>query len=287
MGYMVSRSSTSAYGYTRSKSNLARFGLGCLAVLLTVGALQAPLAQAAAPAPAWSIQSLAEPTNFSPGAEGGLDNYQLFVTNSGAEASDGTPVVISDTLPRELGVESVALDAPGSSDSEEPGWCETVVAAQVSTVRCRLEGVAATLLPGQQLQIRIGLRVPLSALGPLVNRVVVEGGGALETASLDFQNQAGGGEAHSGFEEFHTGLTGPDGRPVNQSGSLPYQYTTTFAINTELSPVGSSARFRPAGGDPKQIEVTLPPGLVGNPTGTKLCTAQRFNTLHASPGERS
>ena len=92
-----------------------------LATVAIAGALALPAsAQAATPAPAWAVQSLASPTNFKPSDETGLDRYLVYLTNSGAKAMNGKeivegkkqpiavekeqPITITDTLPAGLAV---------------------------------------------------------------------------------------------------------------------------------------------------------------------------------------
>jgi hypothetical protein len=268
---------------------IARKSLGAILAAAILGACIAAPAAAAPTPPAWSVQSLAAPTHFEPGDESGLDNYQVFITNSGGETTDHSPITIVDTLPAGLGVKSVALYGPrdSSSDlSQKAPACETTLVGEVSTVTCKVTDALlpvaepAKLYPGSELELKISVTVPPSATGELVNQVQVQGGGAA-TASAEFQNQATNEEAGAGFEEFHAELTGPDGKPSTGAASHPYQYTTSFAVNLTLSPPGSKTPYLPAEGDLKEIEVTLPPGLIGNPTATARCGAQQFNTNHS------
>jgi hypothetical protein len=74
-----------------------------------------------------------------------------------------------------------------------------------------------------------------------------------------------------------------DGKPVTAAASHPYLYTTTFATNLVPAPAGALFPFVPAGGDLKDIEVALPPGLIGNPMAIERCSAKQFNTLHSAP----
>ena len=247
--------------------------------------LAAPQALAAAPAPAWDIQALAAPTNFTPGDESGLDRYQAFITNSGGAPTDHSPITIVDTLPPGMGVKGVALFPPRHSNQNisAPPVCETETVGEISTVTCEVTDAAlagmepAKVNPGEEFLLEVDVSTPPSASGTLANAVEVKGGGA-PTAFLEGENQASPEPAGIGFEEFHADLSGPDGLPVTGADSHPYQYTTSFAVNLIASPPGSGFPFVPAGGDLKEIEVALPPGLIGNPTAVERCTAQQFNT---------
>jgi hypothetical protein len=254
-----------------------------LSALLGIGVLATPAASAAVPAPAWNIQALAAPTNFKPGEESGVDRYEAFVTNSGGEVTDGSPITITDTLPKGLGVKSLGLRERRNPFKElGPDACSTDVVGEVSTVTCTIEEGAlpeteepATVYPSEQFALTVQLKVPPSAAGQLTNRVEVEGGSAKPVAAESHNEANGAEEAKAGFQEFHAALTDSSGEPTTGADSHPYQYTTSFATNVELA---GSIRV-PAEGDVRQIEVTLPPGLAGNPTSVPYCTAQQFNTI--------
>jgi hypothetical protein len=251
--------------------------------------LAAPQALAApAPAPAWEIQALASPTNFEPGEESGLDTYEAFITNSGGALTDHSEITITDTLPAGLGVKSIQLLPPRNVSNKLPqSACEPNTVGAITTVTCKVTDALrpakepAKLFPGNDLLLAIHVTVPPSAAGTLVNQVEVKGGGA-EPASAEIHTQATTEEAQAGFEEFHAALSGPDGKPTSGADSHPYQYTTSFAVNTAKAPPGSSLPLRSAEGDLKEIEVALPPGLIGNPTALPRCSAQQFNTISSS-----
>ncbi len=267
--------------------------LEALAALALGGALLASPALAVDPAPAWSVQALASPTNFKPGDESGLDTYEVFLTNSGGKTTDHSQITITDTLPKGLGVKSVELEPVRGPLLINPAACETQVAAEIATVTCKVTDALnpakepAKFFPGEQMRLAIHVTVPPTVDGPLTNVASVEGGGAAKVASTESHNQATGEEkAPAGFQEFHAELTGADGESTTGADSRPYQYTTSFAVNLDPAPPGAGQPFVPSEGDLKEIEVALPPGLIGNPTAVKRCTAQQFNTTGgASPGE--
>jgi uncharacterized repeat protein (TIGR01451 family) len=255
--------------------------LGAATLTCLVAAPSAPAAPT--PVPAFAIQPLAVPTNFAPGGKG---EYQIFVTNNGGEATDGSEITIVDTLPAGLVVEKVELFGPRSTNNFSKG-CEVEVVGEVSTVTCKVtEGLQpglkpAVLFPTNQLLLKIEVAVPADAAGTLVNQVQVEGGGAL-AINEEAENEASAEDAAAGFMEFEAELTGPDGLPTSAASSHPYQYTTSFAVNLVPSPPGSSFPVVPAGGDLRDVEVALPPGLVGNPTAIERCSAQQFMTDHGT-----
>jgi hypothetical protein len=72
-------------------------------------------------------------------------------------------------------------------------------------------------------------------------------------------------------------ITNQDGTPDLQAGSHPFAYSTTLSVNTE-DREGNTA---PAGGDVKDIEVSLPAGFVGDPLATPQCTLAEFRANFA------
>jgi hypothetical protein len=261
-----------------------------LAALLVVAAPTASPALGAEAAPALSVSSLPTPTNFVPGDTEGEYTYDLRVANLGAAATDGSDITITDTLPAGLTVTEVKMEARGKPAErvDISSACDAQKAAEVETVTCTLSESLpkaeepATIFPGEERRVVIHVLTPGSAVEgeTLTNHVEVEGGGAPPTA-VTTQNRASSQPAGAGITYFHPSLTGLGGQPVTQAGSHPYQMvSTSFAVNTRPAPAGNLGKFIPAGGDLKDIGVTLPPGLAGNPNAAQRCTALQFSTTH-------
>ncbi len=80
-----------------------------------------------------------------------------------------------------------------------------------------------------------------------------------------------------GFESFENTLTANEGgSPATQAGSHPYQMTTSFLL--KRIPKGQPNEQDAEGGNPKDVQVNLPVGLVGDPTATPRCTEAEFTT---------
>jgi hypothetical protein len=253
---------------------LAAAALACLGLAATAAAEE--------PAAAWAINSLPVPTNFEPGGEA---SYETRVTNIGAADPDGSPLTIVDTLPAGLVVEAVELPLRSNNAVSDfgPSQCSVESVGETQTVSCTVPATLpgsepALLIPSESVRMVVYLAVPAAASGQLTNTVEVQGGGA-PPATATAENQASPEPAHAGFLEFGAVLSGLDGLAVNQAGSHPYQYTTSFAINTAPGPEGSNAPIVPAEGDIKDVEVKLPPGLAGDPTAVPRCSFQQFNTI--------
>jgi hypothetical protein len=83
--------------------------------------------------------------------------------------------------------------------------------------------------------------------------------------------------ARAGFgivpETFLSQAINEDSSPDAQAASHPFALNTAFSFNTTLDSEGGVIQD----GSPKDIDVQLPPGMVGDPTGIETCTqAQLF-----------
>ena len=255
------------------RTRLGTCALSAVVALLGVSAV----ASAMAPSPAWRIESLSLPSNFAPGDEAHNYFYEVRAVNiTGAPLGSG-PVTLTDTLPTGLGVKKLELKLASATANQAIAGdeaCSVETVGETSTVTCKVP----TTLAGKQVSreamtLRVYVKTPPSVAGPLTNSVQIAGAGA-GSASAVSHNEAGFEPAAPGFTRFQSELTAPDGTAQRQAGSHPYQFTTSFELNTELSPKGEPI---PAGSDVKDVEVVLPPGFVGDPTASSQCTAQQFN----------
>jgi hypothetical protein len=281
---MPHRMDSDAPAMRRRNACLIALTLACFAV----AAFFATAATAASPAPAWTVRTLAVPTNFVPEDESGTSRYEVTIANSGAAATDGTPITVVDTLPPGIGVKKVELLLFGSKGQEDFSvtQCTTGSVGDSETVTCVIPtelpdgSHPAIVAPGEGLRMIVQVKVPADASGELLNRAEVEGGGAAPAAST-VGHVASSEPVGSGFEEFKASPLGPDGQPFTLAGGHPEQLAVNFAINTKATPPGTKAFYAPAGGDIKDIAVALPAGLVGNPTAVPECTLEQFRTIHS------
>jgi len=82
---------------------------------------------------------------------------------------------------------------------------------------------------------------------------------------------AANASAQFGITSFDSTVTNQDGTPVTQAGSHPYELTTTIDMTSHTDP--STGRLVPDE-NLKDLQVNLPPGLIGNPAGIPQCTEQ-------------
>ena len=241
---------------------------GCVAL---AGILGVPNAVAAVPAPGLSVSVVAGPTVFSAEHDGGgpfPDSYQLNVTNSGSEPTDGSTIKVSDELPRGLIPTRIVGLAAHLEGSGEPLPCET------ATVTCTYTGV---LQPSESLNVSIGVTVTPGTVGLVTDTAFASGGGAPGN-SANVTTAVGTGE-ESTLEPFGLAAvahenTGVDGLIDAQAGDHPYETTVSFSLNTVNTggfgyQDGGGLHGAPA--HVKDVVVDVPPGVVGNPGVIEQC----------------
>ncbi len=75
-------------------------------------------------------------------------------------------------------------------------------------------------------------------------------------------------QAEFGLESFGGSLANPLGGPLLQAGAHP-DVTTDIQLKADVDPETAAPAVA---GNPRDVEVTLPPGLIGNPTATPKCS---------------
>ena len=261
---------------------------GAVVLLVFLGAVRS--AGAVVPGPAWSVQSIAGPTNFIPDvvSEGGVQTYKVFVTNVGSRASDGSPVTVTDTLPEAQGVtgELFGLSgsegvAPGFFDYElyekgESASCDGTRGSPLGRLSCSTTDVVP---PGDTLEMDIAVTVSASAPeGSITNVVAVTGGGA-PPVTISAQNAIGRTPAPFAIKDFGFGMAGLDGAADTQAGSHPYALNTSLDFTTEfLSHSDDLYPYLPSQGV-KDIVTELPLGFAGSTLATPRCPALRRSSV--------
>jgi hypothetical protein len=252
-------------------------------------------AHAETAAPGWELTSTVFPTNIAPG--GGTGALELDVFNVGAARSEG-PVTVTDTLPPgvlavEAGdMESVSLGGPvpigtlGFWDCSGNGGGPVEGA---TVVTCTSDPVNQPHLPAPQTirpysagiaHIAIAVRAQTSTPGTLFNHVTVSGGGG-GVASTESAIVLDASPASTyGVQNVDGWASNADGTLDTQAGSHPYEIFFAFNLNSRLDREGE---LTPAGGNTRNITVSLPPGLVGNPTAVPQCKREDFNQENCDP----
>jgi hypothetical protein len=270
----------------------ARIAGPVLACALAVCGSLALSAPAWAGAPGWEAISTAYPTNVAPGEAGG--DILIKVYDIG-EASSHGEVTVTDTLPH--GVTALAagsLQEPGTENSGfnypiagPEYWQCTGLGTEV--VACELNLAVAPSLPikgGERpfnvAELGVQVKVaPTVAPGTLENHVTVAGGGAptVATSAAPIVVSASPSSTFS-FQQFEAWFGSGEGAVDTQAGSHPYDITVSFGLNTNHE---AKYGLGPAGAEPRNLEVNLPPGIVGNPTAVPECTKEQFANEQCPP----
>jgi hypothetical protein len=224
-------------------------------------------AAGAVPAPGWSVDSVAAPTDFSVAAGG---TYQVDVTNAGSVASEESPIVIRDVLP--AGV--------SATNAEVPGFPASCVTGPVVT--CEVTGTAVA--PDGRMQMLVSVSVDAGAEGVVTNTVSVVGGGA-PLVSRSQQNRLSGLAPSFGPASFSFAIDGVDGRPDTQAGGHPYELTTTIDLNSVIAVKNEENPLDTSVQDVRDIVVDLPLGFVGDALSAPQCTLAQLSSVNEDHSE--
>ena len=252
------------------------------------------LSLGATPAPGWGVTAATTPTNLPPNGSGTL---AIKVFNLGAGPSEG-PVVVTDVLPpgihaKEAGELINMGERPGEntiighelwqchgngSGGGVEGASEVTCVSNVAALPQILGGGGAPTYPEVSTphpQPIIGIIVESGAEHTAApNRVTVAGGGAASSASVEDSIAVSAGPSPFSFADWHVWLSNGDGSRTLTAGTHPYEATFTFDLARVLARngVGEVTGAEIAGGEARNVEVRLPPGLIGNPSAAAQCT---------------
>jgi hypothetical protein len=232
------------------------------ALLALVLLPQAAGASGGSPGPGWSIASLAQPTDFSPG---GADSYVIMVTNVGSRPSAGDET-ISDELPELVD----ALDISGENLSTGES-----ISCNLALLQCTggTVPVGETLLVKIQVSVLAGSRLPgecgigNTELSGECNVASVSGGGAPSETTTE-RTAFSADEAPFGDEIFAMRAFDEDGSQSTQAGGHPYTLLTYLDFSSDEV---SANREYFSSEQVKDIVVDLPAGLIGNPQSIPRC----------------
>ena len=256
---------------------MRRVKLGLLVAMLVALVAVPSSAWAETADTGWEAFAQVYPTYLHPGHGG---TVRIGLMNTGEGVSSGQ-ITVTDKLPEGV----IAKKAGGvivKTNKVESGgaWvCEGVGSEEVSCVSTFLEGLPPPRDVGENFRLieQLGIEVAVregAREGTFANRVTVSGGGALgmtvvsNVASDPLTVSAS--EPGFGFSGFDVWSANADGSIATQAGSHPYETTFAFGLN-EL------ADGAPAGGEPRDLEVELPPGFFGEPNAVPRCTRAQLD----------
>jgi hypothetical protein len=248
---------------SRRRTARARRIVVSVAGLFAIGLLGATPSPAASPGPHWVITSSSAPTYFKPGDT--ADHYTLVAMNDGSAATDGSRVTVGDALP--AGVTATAISGLAGPEVNEELVCEP------ATVSCAL---SAPVAAGELLVVTVTVSVGGGTqAGEEINRAEVSGGGAA-SGSVSDPTRIALAAAPFGVSSFTAKLTDMGGSADTEAGSHPFEMTMGFSFNigaleAEGGPLVTA--------DPKDIEIALPAGLIGDPRAVPQCSQVSFQTV--------
>jgi uncharacterized repeat protein (TIGR01451 family) len=252
-----------------------------LVALLSICGVTAGPSIAASVSPHWSIVSESEPTYFEAGDT--ADAYVLIIRNDGGgPTTAGDAVSVTDALPAGVTATKVTADGAGPNGTGSPTYelgCTPGPATQ--TVACIYEEGPGhgRVLAGATIVMTITVSIPvgIATLGPSL--ATVAGGGA-PSASASDKTPIEAATVPFGLSFFTVAALTEAGEPDTQAGSHPFELVTSFGfdVSGREPPSSRNGETEPPLGNasPKDIEVALPPGLVGDPNAVPHCSQQAF-----------
>ncbi|HEV3070276.1 MAG TPA: hypothetical protein VGY76_02480 [Solirubrobacteraceae bacterium] len=249
-------------------------------------------------APGWELTTHTYPTNLTPGGKGTI---AIDVFNIGAGDSHGA-ITVTDKLPAGVTASSAGELLSWRTPSEPrianevwictgngPGAAPRVEGA--SEVSCTnnpetfpsfaggagqpTQGGAAEFQSPANPQPIVGIAVNApEAQSTQSNRVTVSGGGAASAASVEDPVTVSASPPPFGPTVWDGWFSNADGTLDLQAGSHPYSWTTSFDLAQKVNEEGA---IQIVGGEPRDLIVKLPQGLVGNPTAVPQCTRQELD----------
>jgi hypothetical protein len=206
---------------------------------------------------------------------------ELYVTaeNLGNENIEGkaSKVVLKDVLPKGLHAVAVSGSEPfpqGDFAKRVAIPCTLEETGEVQTATCTMK---ETLAPYDQLEMRIGVNVTGAEGSEQLNQATITGGGA-QAASIQRKVPISSAPVPFGVENYELALEEEGGAATEQAGAHPFQLTTTIDFNQlkDIRPIESETPEVTTPALTKDVNVQLPPGLIGNATSIPQCTTAEF-----------
>ncbi|HEY1690306.1 MAG TPA: hypothetical protein VGF95_15735 [Solirubrobacteraceae bacterium] len=225
----------------------------------------------------WYLGSASFPTQMEPGGTGEI---VVSAVNRGYETASGAnaPIVLADKLP--AGVEATAIEGRDIRNFSPLGTNRQPMPACSFTAHEAVCSYTGDVLSYARFWMVISVSVSASAAASETSQLSVSGA-ELPGQSSEHDLDLAGGEPTYGLETFELSPEDDTGQPATQAGAHPFQLTTTVDWNKTarfpfLNP-DKAIPLQPA--LPKEVNVKLPTGLIGNPTPFPQCTAAQFTAL--------
>ncbi|HEY1689918.1 MAG TPA: hypothetical protein VGF95_13780 [Solirubrobacteraceae bacterium] len=207
-------------------------------------------------------------------AEGGSGRLVFTATDVGDAPVDGAgaPVTLTDRLPS--GVTAYHAEAyAGYGNLSGPVTCTLPSETEVSCV------YEQELPLFEAIEVEVFADIEPGTVGT-PGEVSISGGGA-PARSASQSVIAREGKIPFGAASFAMQVEEEGGAPAIQAGGHPFQLTQTLQFN--VGPMRPGPRVDSSveqEGQPRNVRVKLPPGLVGNPRSLPTCSFRQFTIQH-------
>ena len=269
----------------RQSGGAVRFRVGkvilVLATALAAGCIAAAPSRAASAGPHWSILSESQPTYFKAGDAS--DAYVLVIRDDGgAPTTGGSMVTLTDTLPPEVTATKITSHGEAANGTGFPEYelaCPTGPVTGTITCTYQEAPTHGRVLAGATIVVTITVSIGAHVTKLESNSATVSGGGA-PSASTSETTRTDAAAVPFGLSFFDLDDATESGEPDIEAGSHPFELTTSLGFSVsgrELPSGGNGGKESPlASAAPKDIEVALPPGLIGNPNAVPRCSQHAF-----------
>ncbi len=199
---------------------------------------------------------------------------RYWVQNVGDTATQG-PITVVDTFGSPVTSVKLQPEAVGLAVGETSSMTPIGVECEGGTTSISCE-ITGTLAPGVQVGLQAVPTVPGEATGSISDRIVVSGGGT--TGTEEEHSIEIGSPGAFGFDYGAVEFLNADGSPDVLAGSVPADFTTKldwksfFTFTNSAAPSINSNEFF------KDVVAHLPPGVIGNPSASALCTTDELGT---------
>jgi hypothetical protein len=271
------------------KRNRILASAGMVALALALASIAGAATASAEGIPHWHILTRLAPTKFTePGEEGVVIGVISNLGDAPVQTGSTSKVTITDVLPEGLEATGPATAKVGFGEKAEEDGAPIEPLLSCTGLVCTYEG---TLRPFVGIELKIPVKAGEEPGGR--NKITVTGGNAKEAEGSSLPLSAPFGKVQFGVESYELTPETESGEVESNAGSHPFQLTTTLAFNqtfTFNSREKSNVKLPSTPELLKNVDTTLPPGLIGNTNYGAECTDEQFDTVftgnfNACPGD--
>jgi hypothetical protein len=264
---------------------------GILAVSAPTGAV------AATGSAAWSVRSLAYPSDFSPednspctvelalssaGARFACDTYMTVAANVGSRETATSTATLTDAVPTGLAIQNVELFFEQGSDpplditsfgEEHKPSCSVTG----SLVEC-VAHIGHAVMPDAAVRMYVSVTVPPSTPQATLKNPVSVSSVGLAKVKVEGLNTVKAGPPPFGPELFEANFRDVTGKESVAAGGHPYELDTVIPLGSETREAPQSTIVATTVEDPRDVIIDLPVGMSGSGVSAPQCTLARLSS---------